>query len=176
MTSPSWVLTGPYRNLQTKLLMSTNENPSGIAIVEHLLEPGSFGEAPHLHTREDEISIILEGEITIWEEGRISIYKAGEVALKKRNSFHAFWNGGSQPLRFIDLYMPGNFASYFYEISHLLPLPGKACRKQMDLLNKKYGLQVDDTAMGTPFLGREPSRQCSVENSSSVKEKADLPA
>jgi quercetin dioxygenase-like cupin family protein len=179
MKSKYSVLIGPYRNLLTKLLMATDENPAGIAIVEHLLEPGFIGEAPHLHTREDEISIILEGEITIWEDGRISIYKAGDVAIKKRNSFHAFWNGGTQPLRFLDLFTPGNFASYFYEISHLLPLDGAASlegERQINHLNKKYGLQVDVAAMGTPYQGSKSCRQCLPENSKLCKEKADLPA
>jgi quercetin dioxygenase-like cupin family protein len=140
---------GLTRELVANLLISKDESESKVAVVEHVLEPGALAAPPHMHTREDEISIILEGEITIWEEGTTSVFRAGEIAVKKRNILHTFWNAASKPLRFLEIIAPGDFAGYFYEVDKILPIDnlGKPLdehvMEQLHRLNEKYAVIMD---------------------------------
>jgi mannose-6-phosphate isomerase-like protein (cupin superfamily) len=140
---------GLTRELIANLLVSKNESMSNVAVVEHILEPGALAAPPHMHTREDGISIILEGELTLWEEGKISVFKAGEIAVKKRNILHTFWNAKTVPLRFLEIIAPGDFAGYFYEVDKILPVEnlgqplGEDVMQQLHRLNEKYAVVMD---------------------------------
>lgn len=139
------VLIGPGRKLTANLLVAKHESKSGIAIVEHILPPGTIAAPPHKHSKEDEISIILEGEITIWEEGKVSRFSAGEIAVKKRNILHTFWNEGATPLRFLEIITPGDFAEFFVAADKLLPADGsmnEQVQQKFDILNTEYGLEM----------------------------------
>jgi quercetin dioxygenase-like cupin family protein len=140
---------GLTRELVANLLIAKEESESRVAVVEHILESGALAAPPHMHTREDEISIILEGEITVWEEGKTTVVKAGEIVVKKRNILHTFWNAASTPLRFLEIIAPGDFAGYFYEVDQILPkenlgqpLTENVMQKLHDL-NEKYGVVMD---------------------------------
>lgn len=149
MTEKFSVNIGMTRELVANLLIAKEENESRVAIIEHILEPGALAAPPHKHTREDEISIILEGEITIWEEGKINRFRAGEIAVKKRDILHTFWNEKSEPLRFLEVIAPGDFAGYFYEIDKILPAENNGeplseeIMSKLQALNEKYAVEMD---------------------------------
>ena len=43
--------------------LSGQDTAGSLAIVEHPLQPGTLGAAPHVHLNEDEYSFVLEGEV-----------------------------------------------------------------------------------------------------------------
>ena len=43
--------------------LSGQDAAESLAIVEHPLQPGTLGAAPHVHLNEDEYSFVLEGEV-----------------------------------------------------------------------------------------------------------------
>lgn len=140
------VMIGPTRQLGARLDVSPDENEAGLAVVEHTLPPGGLAAPPHRHSREDEFSYVLEGELTVWEEGRVVAVPAGQWIVKPRNRLHTFWNAGPQPLRFIELIAPGEFAWFFPEADAILPNSGDVTEehvRQFDELNARYGLEMD---------------------------------
>ena len=68
---------------------------------------------PHVHTREDEISIVLEGEIGFRSEDQEVVLGAGGYIIKPRNQVHAMWNAGSTPARMIEIISPAGFEGFF---------------------------------------------------------------
>jgi uncharacterized cupin superfamily protein len=62
--------------------------------------PAGAGEAVwigaplHRHSREDEISHVLEGELTVQQDDRRDTAGVGGTIVKPRGVFHAFWNAG----------------------------------------------------------------------------------
>ena len=68
---------------------------------------------PHVHTREDEISIVLEGEIGFRSEDQEVVLGAGGYIIKPRNQVHAMWNAGSMPARMIEIISPAGFEGFF---------------------------------------------------------------
>ena len=135
-----------FRSLGTiyKVLADSVKGTAGI--VEHTLEPHSLGAPMHKHTREDEISYVLEGELCVIQNGNIQKAGPGPFVVKPREIFHTFWNAGQKIVRFIEFITPGEFQYYFAEMEPYLR-PGQP--PQMDQVRAtaaKYGLVVDPYA------------------------------
>ena len=56
--------------------------------------PSAPSSPPHLHTREDEYSIVTEGEIGFRSGDREVVLGAGGYITKPRGELHAMWNAG----------------------------------------------------------------------------------
>jgi uncharacterized cupin superfamily protein len=113
--------------------------------VEHTLPPGKLAAPLHRHTREDEISFILEGKMGILDDGDVSTVEAGEFAVKGRDAWHTFWNPGTEPLRFLEIITPGEFAWYFAESDTILPENGEPdaeAAEQLATLHNRYDFEL----------------------------------
>jgi len=83
-----------------------------LSVVEHPFDVGALVR-PHVHTREDEISIVLEGEIGFRSEDQEVVLGVGGYIVKPRNQVHAMWNAGSTPARMIEIISPAGFEGFF---------------------------------------------------------------
>ena len=94
---------------------------------------------PHIHTREDEFSIVLEGEIGFRSEDQEVVLGAGGYIIKPRGQVHAMWNAGRSPARMIEVISPGGLRG-------LLPRAGGNDRRgrpdpaDVAALGDRYGL------------------------------------
>jgi quercetin dioxygenase-like cupin family protein len=86
-----------------------------LAIVEHPFEVGALV-PPHMHTREDEFSIVLEGEIGFRSGDEEVVLEPGGYIKKPRGEVHAMWNAGSTPARMIEVISPAGFEGFFREL------------------------------------------------------------
>lgn len=144
------VRVGINRQLGADLKVAPDETESGVAVVEHTLAPGALGAPPHRHTREDEISYVLEGTLTVQQGNEITAAGPGEFAVKPRGVWHTFWNAGFERVRFIEIIAPGTFAGYFEELAAVLPeqgMPNEENEKRIAALDAKYGLETDPAAV-----------------------------
>ena len=83
-----------------------------LSIVEHPFDVGALV-PPHVHTREDEFSIVLEGEIGFRSEDQEVVLSPGGYIVKPRGQVHAMWNAGSSPARMIEVISPAGFEDFF---------------------------------------------------------------
>lgn len=83
-----------------------------ISIVEHTFDVGVLV-PPHVHRREDEVSIVLDGEIGFRSEDDEVVLGAGGYIVKPRNQVHAMWNAGRRPARMIEVITPAGFEEFF---------------------------------------------------------------
>src|SRR4029079_1740236 len=83
-----------------------------VAIVEHPFAVGALV-PPHMHTREDEYSIVLEGEIGFRSEDQEVVLGAGGYIVKPHGEVHAMWNAGKTPARMIEIISPPGFEGFF---------------------------------------------------------------
>jgi quercetin dioxygenase-like cupin family protein len=90
-----------------------------ISVVEHPFQVGALV-PPHLHTREDEYSIVTEGEIGFRSGDREVVLGAGGYITKPRGEMHAMWNAGQVPARMIEIISPAGFEGFFREMSELV--------------------------------------------------------
>jgi quercetin dioxygenase-like cupin family protein len=110
-----------------------------VAIVEQPFPVGALV-PPHLHTREDEYSIVTEGEIGFRSGDREVVLGAGGYITKPRGELHTMWNAGSTPARMIEVISPAGFEKYFRDLVDLTT-DGAAPFEAIATLAKTYGLQ-----------------------------------
>ncbi|MDQ3140654.1 MAG: cupin domain-containing protein [Bacteroidota bacterium] len=132
-----------YRALGTTYKVLTETVGGSAGIVEHTLEAMSLGAPMHKHTREDEISFVLEGELSVIQDGQIQIATAGQFIAKPRNIFHTFWNATQKRIRFLEFIVPGNFQFYFAEMEPFLKAGQPPQFDKMQIVREKYGLIID---------------------------------
>ncbi len=114
-----------------------------VAIVEHPFPPGALV-PPHVHTREDEFSIVTAGTIGFRSGSDEVVLEAGGYISKPRGELHTMWNAGPVEARMIEIITPAGFERFFLELAEALqdepPEPGA-----LEALAASYGLFFDPT-------------------------------
>ena len=117
-----------------------HDTGGSIAVVEHPFAVGTYVSA-HLHTREDEYSIVTEGEIGFRSGDREVVLGAGGYITKPRGEVHAMWNAGSVPARMIEIISPAGFELFFRDIADLAAA-GATDIAEFVAVADAYGLQL----------------------------------
>lgn len=110
-----------------------------LSIVEHPFEVGALV-PPHIHTKEDEYSIVLEGEIGFRSGDREVVLGSGGYITKPRGEVHAMWNAGSVPARMIEVISPAGFEHFFRELADVTAA-GPFVFSEVVEVAQSYGLQ-----------------------------------
>jgi mannose-6-phosphate isomerase-like protein (cupin superfamily) len=129
--------------LPTHLLVGA-EGAGRFSLVHHTLEPHTLGVWPHMHTREDEFSFVLEGRLTAMLGDDVVTAGPGEVVFKPRHQVHAFWNMHEETCRFLEILSPGGFERCFEEAGEA-PTPHgpdakRLIREGCEQIASRYGL------------------------------------
>jgi mannose-6-phosphate isomerase-like protein (cupin superfamily) len=118
-----------------------HDTGGALAVVEHPFPVGALV-TPHLHTREDEYSIVTEGDIGFRSGDREVVLGPGGYIAKPRGELHAMWNAGSVPARMIEIISPAGFEHFFREVAEILAAGTPEPEQGIDLADR-YGLQFD---------------------------------
>jgi quercetin dioxygenase-like cupin family protein len=114
-----------------------------VAIVEHTFPPGALV-PPHVHTREDEFSIVTAGAIGFRSGADEVVLEAGGYITKPRGELHTMWNAGSEEGRMIEVITPAGFEKFFRELADLVAA-GPPKPDEVTSLSGAYGLFMDPT-------------------------------
>ncbi|MFF4104400.1 cupin domain-containing protein [Streptomyces sp. NPDC001903] len=112
-----------------------------VSVVEHPFPVGALV-PPHLHTREDEYSIVTEGEIGFRSGDRETVLGSGGYITKPRGELHTMWNAGPVPARMIEIISPAGFEHFFRELAELLADGQPPAEDAIPVLATKYGLEI----------------------------------
>jgi quercetin dioxygenase-like cupin family protein len=100
---------------------------------------------PHIHTREDEFSLVLAGPIGVRAgDATTDEVPTGSWLIKPRSVPHAMWNVSDQPARVLEVVMPGGLERYFEEIAPVLKEHGADWTERYNALADEYGLTILD--------------------------------
>jgi quercetin dioxygenase-like cupin family protein len=116
-----------------------SDTGGAVSIVEHPFPVGALV-PPHLHTREDEYSIVTAGEIGFRSGDREAVLGPGGYITKPRGELHAMWNAGQVPARMIEVISPAGFEHFFRELAELVA-QGPPDPNELMPLAERYGLQ-----------------------------------
>ena len=95
------------------LKVGTHDLPHGsLSVVEAILAPKHFV-GPHTHSREDEVTVVLEGRIVALVDDTVVEVDAGSLLLKPSGVMHAFGNPGPEPARVHELHAPGGLEEFY---------------------------------------------------------------
>lgn len=86
---PYWVMGGV---IDVKL---DAERTGGAFTLLEIVNPPGGGVPPHVHERDDETVVLVEGELTALIEGETTQMAPGDVVFVKRGVTHAFFAGDS---------------------------------------------------------------------------------
>ncbi len=119
------------------------ETGGQVAIVEHPFPPGALV-PPHVHTREDEFSIVTAGSIGFRSGSDEVVLEAGGYISKPRGELHSMWNAGPEEARMIEVITPAGFERFFLELAELME-GGPPDPADLESLASSYGLFFDPT-------------------------------
>jgi len=113
--------------------LDKSQTAGNLGSAEEILLPGHLGAPPHYHKSFDETCIVLEGTVHIMVGEEVFVVPAGGWHLRPRGIVHTFWNSGTTPARFIDLYTPGGHEAYMKDLAKLFeggkrPKPGELAK------------------------------------------------
>lgn len=120
----------------------TDAATAGEAFVFEDVCPPGIGVPLHMHQREDEILVVLEGEYEVFLDGKTFTANKGAIANFPRYVAHGFRNSRERPARALFVVTPGrSFANFFDELSSLpsnpLPDPEKVAK-----IFGRYGMEI----------------------------------
>jgi len=124
MSTESNILIGPHEGLLLPALDITHKvlaaaSGGSLKIDEWGLPPGEMI-PPHTHAREDECSYVLQGDLTCYVGGEVVVAPTGSYVVKPREVPHAFFNGGTETVRVMEILTPGySFEGYFDEYEEI---------------------------------------------------------
>jgi quercetin dioxygenase-like cupin family protein len=114
-----------------------------VAIVEYTLLPRRLAAPRHRHSREDELSIVLEGRFGAMLGDEVVTAEAGSYVLKPRGQWHTFWNAGDTTLRVIELLIPGEADVFFQRLSALMAGGTTGNDHAVRRLAAEYGIEFN---------------------------------
>ncbi|OLY92034.1 hypothetical protein BUE76_09090 [Cnuella takakiae] len=114
------------------------------------LKPKYAGPPPHLHKDLDEIMYVLEGSVQVMVGDTVTEVSAGDYHLRPHGIVHTFWNSGTVPARFIDMYPNQDFLSFFESLMRIendlkekgLTLLSPEGQDLNNALLKKFGCEI----------------------------------
>lgn len=128
--------------LGVRFLVSGEETGGAFSIVEHPMLPRALGAPLHTHTREDEISYVIEGKVGVQIGDRVETAGPGAVIFKPRGVPHAFWNAGDAPAKLLEVITPAGFEDYFVAAAAAMA-GGPPDLAAMGAICARYGLDMD---------------------------------
>jgi quercetin dioxygenase-like cupin family protein len=120
-----------------------DETGGQVAIVEHPFPPGALV-PPHVHTREDEFSIVTAGAIGFRSGTDEVVLEAGGYISKPRGELHSMWNAGPEEARMIEVITPAGFERFFLELAEIFE-SGPPDPSMLESLASAYGVFFDPT-------------------------------
>ncbi len=129
--------------ISVRAMLTGRVTGGGFSLVEHRLKPRELAAPLHLHTREDEYSLVTDGHVGFVLGDDTLTAGPGSVVRKPRGQWHTFFNAGDIPARLLELISPAGLEAYFEELVPLLPPDGPPDIEAMAELSARYGLEID---------------------------------
>jgi mannose-6-phosphate isomerase-like protein (cupin superfamily) len=143
VVGPGQGLDAPLGRLDTVHKVPSFVTEGRVAVIEHTLQPGQLAAPRHRHSREDELSIVLDGRLGARLGDDVVEAGAGSYVLKPRGQWHTFWNAGDAPLRVIEMLIPGESDIYLQRLSTLMGAGARGDDPAIGRLAAEYGIELD---------------------------------
>jgi quercetin dioxygenase-like cupin family protein len=133
----------PIGSIGVGFRLGGDETGGQLAIVEHPFPVGALV-PPHIHSREDEFSIVTAGRIGFRSGTDEIVLGPGGYITKPRGELHTMWNAGSEEARMIEVITPAGFERFFLQLADVFEA-GPPDPAALESLAATYGLFFDAT-------------------------------
>ena len=110
--------------------------------LETVLKNGYLGAPPHLHQELDELMYVIDGTVTVMVGNDVVEVKAGAWHFRPRKIMHCFWNTCGKDAHVIDMFLPGGFEDYLYELCSVYKRTGSIQPEEVEKFIHKYDIEV----------------------------------
>ncbi len=130
-----------------RFLVESEHTNGKYAIWDAIVAPGG-GPPPHVHSREEEGFIILEGEVTFYADGERHVATPGYFINAPRFGEHRFQNETEKLARMLIMVAPGGLEKMFrrtgdvVNISAPLAPPNDAEKRRLLEIAPEYGIEI----------------------------------
>jgi mannose-6-phosphate isomerase-like protein (cupin superfamily) len=104
--------------------------------------PSPSGPPPHVHEREDELFIIVEGQYRVFVEGEWSDVGPGSVVYLPRGVLHTFHVTGERPGRHWVLTTSADFERFYAHAAEAFALPGGPDPAILGAIARAHGMRI----------------------------------
>lgn len=127
----------PLGPSQVSILVGSSDTADRLVLLEEHLPPGPGSPPPHVHRAMDHTFYVTAGTVHFTAGGHEVDVGAGGAVFVPRGVAHTFQNASSdQGASFLEFDSPGNFDSYFRELSVLLGEEGFVVEHIRDLQSR----------------------------------------
>ena len=110
--------------------------------LDTVLKNGHLGAPPHLHQELDELMFVIDGTVTVMVGDDVVEVKAGAWHFRPRKIMHCFWNTCGKDAHVIDMFLPGGFEDYLYELCAVYKRTGTIQPEKVEKFIHKYDIEV----------------------------------
>jgi mannose-6-phosphate isomerase-like protein (cupin superfamily) len=129
--------------------LATGEETAGkYAMFEAIVPPGG-GPPPHIHSREEESFLVLEGKVTFYIGTERFVVGVGTFLNMPVGSLHCFRNEGEQTAVLLISVAPAGLEQMFFEVgtpladnAEIAPPPTQADIERLLEAAPRYGLEI----------------------------------
>jgi len=125
-----------------RCIMDGRPSEGRFSVVEHPIVPRGLAAPMHIHSREDEYSLVLEGRWGFQLGEEIVYADPGDFVFKPRNVWHTFWNAGDTPARILEIISPAGFEQFFVELAEQIRADPDDF-EALAAIGERYGTQAD---------------------------------
>jgi mannose-6-phosphate isomerase-like protein (cupin superfamily) len=126
-----------------RTVLGTESTAANFSVVEHVIAAGELVAPLHMHSREDEFTLVTKGRFGFLLGEDVFYAGPGGLVRKPRDQWHTFWNAGNAQGVVLEMISPAGFEQYFHEIAGCFPDGAPPDLVTMARANVKYGLQMD---------------------------------
>lgn len=125
----------------TALFKLEGRHTGGALCLAIATTPPGVGPPPHVHHRDDELFVVLEGELSfLTATGWVSAPQ-GSVVFAPRGAPHTFRNSGSAPSRHLVLNLPSGFDEFYARCAELQAGGGPPDVARLRAIAMEYGYE-----------------------------------
>lgn len=125
-------------------IVATAEETGNTIFAFEATEPPGGGPPLHIHRREEEFFLVLEGEVSFYIGGRVVTHRPGGSAFVPRGVPHCFKNTSKRQARLLVLFTPAGIDGFF---EYGAPVDGgmpsnEHMLRRLEELAPEFGLEV----------------------------------
>lgn len=104
------------------------------------VEPGG-GPPPHVHHREDEVFVMLQGEVEAWTPSGWQTARAGDVVFLPADVPHTYRNASNEVARFYVFANPSGFEHFYADLARAFAAPGGPTPTALAATAEQHGIE-----------------------------------
>jgi len=123
------------------VMLSGAQTGGALSIMVEITPPGG-GPPLHVHSREDEIFMVIEGRIQYFTAGQWSEVGPGGVVYLPRGAAHTYRNVGATPSRHWIITSPSGFEDFFAACAAEFAMPGGPDEARILEIHHEHGIEL----------------------------------